>query len=490
VAQSEANKQKEKPKGYNMTSILQAVANPPKPAAPDEQCVYIDLPGETVQCWRRSDNLRVVKRRHRDVIFDLSLASGNSYSVETSEKTSEFYNTRENLLVKKATFKDGEKFVLWISRDFKGQLVLKKDGKAIGRYEPSVLDAQKYGADPKAKPEPMMIAIGKKPVEKSIIGQCTPEDPYGIANNHEAQQALFKAWLKDMPNHGTTIDYLRYAQQREVQTTETEYVVVTVAEAKEILPHVLAQLDKNQPVLDVPEKVFAPITAASVLTIASNKFGETLAQNAWKETAGYVQEHWKQFGKLRMNVYVEKAPLGKFRVVFKGRMLTRVAGQSAATAAGYAMKDATIRKPMGAPSSAWLDGGYGKTGSTGMGGAKRITITAAKNFKSGMKIQMIDTVIDLYGDADTVFGKEGSQDLSEFLGRAGVTVAKAGATAALGSIFASVITTMGVAAMGAASAPVWLVVAAIVGGFILAATIVDIVDDSLQIKERAAAAAR
>ena len=32
--------------------------------------------------------------------------------------------------------------------------------------------------------------------------------------------------------------------------------------------------------------------------------------------------------------------------------------------------------------------------SGGMGGVKRITITAASNFKTGMKIQMIDTVID------------------------------------------------------------------------------------------------
>ena len=469
-----------------MTSILKDIA-PTKPAAPDEQCVYIDLPGETVQCWRRSDNLRVIKRRHRDVVFNLNLGTGANYTVEPSEKTAEFYNTRDNLLVKRASFKDGEKFTLWVSRDFKGDLVLKEDGKTAGRYAPNQLDTQNYGSDPKTKPEPLLIALGKSAASSVPIGQCTPTDPYGIANNHEAQKAIVQAWLKDMPNHGTTLDYLSYTQPRVVHSKETEYVVITVAEAKEIQPHVLAQLDKNQPVQDLPEKVFLPVTAASVLTVASDKFGETLAQNAWKETAGYVQEHWKQFSKLGMRVYVEKAPLGKYRVVFKGRMLTKLAGQSALSAAGYAASNKVISKPMGAPSSAWLDGGYGRSGKAGMGSAKRITITAANNFKTGMKIQMIDTVIDLYSDADTVFGKQGSQDMSEFLGRAGVTVAKAGATAALGSLIAAgiggVVITIG-------GAPVFLVVLAVVGGYIFAATIVDVLDESFQIKERVAAVAR
>lgn len=475
-----------------MTSILKAVANPPKPAAPDEQCVYIDLPGETVQCWRRSDNLRVIKRRHRNVVFDLNINAGARYTVEASEKTSEFYNSRDNLLVKRADFKDGEKFTLWVSRDFKSQLVLKSKGKILGRYAPNQLDATNYGSDPKNKPEPMMIAIGKSSTSSATIGQCTPSDPYGIANNHEAQKELVEAWLKEMPNHGTQLDYLRYTQPREVEPKETEYVVVTEAKAHELQPQVRAQLDKGQSVQDLPEKVFSPITAASVLTIAADKFGETLVQNSWKETAGYIQENWKHFSKLGMKVYVERAPLGKYRVVFKGRMLTRVTGQSAATAAGYALKDKTLRKPMGAPNSAWLDGGYGKTGRAGMGGGKRITVTTASNFKAGMKIQMIDTVIDLYGDIQTVFGKnddgkEGSRDFSEFLGRAGVTLAKAGATAALGSLI-SVIIGVGVVIIG--GAPVWAVAAVVVIGYILAATVVDIVDDALQLKERAAALAR
>ena len=73
------------------------------------------------------------------------------------------------------------------------------------------------------------------------------------------------------------------------------------------------------------------------------------------------------------------------------------------------------------------------------------------------------------------------------------SIAKAGATAALGSLIAVVATAASVAVaalLGAATAPVWIVAGLVIGGYILAATIVDLVDESFQIKERAAVATR
>lgn len=89
-----------------------------------EEC--IDLPGETVQCLRRKDNIRIILRKHRDVIFDLKLGHGKSYTVEATQ--SDFYNARDKKLVYvlaegKVTFKDGERLHLWITRGFKGELV-------------------------------------------------------------------------------------------------------------------------------------------------------------------------------------------------------------------------------------------------------------------------------------------------------------------------------------------------------------------------------
>jgi hypothetical protein len=94
-------------------------------SGPVAQEVCINLPGEAVQCWRSSDRIKVILRKHRDVIFNINLGSGKTYTVESSE--SDFYNARDKKLVRpgannKLTFKDGERFHLWVKRDFKGFL--------------------------------------------------------------------------------------------------------------------------------------------------------------------------------------------------------------------------------------------------------------------------------------------------------------------------------------------------------------------------------
>lgn len=100
------------------------------------------------------------------------------------------------------------------------------------------------------------------------------------------------------------------------------------------------------------------------------------------------------------------------------------------------------------------------------------------------------TVIDLIGDANTVyFDKSGSNDLSEFLARAGVSLIKAAATAAIGGAIASLIT-VALGAFFAEGAPVILVAALVIAGFIAAAYAVDMIDNTLQIKESAADWAR
>lgn len=450
----------------------------PKPLPADTQMVCIELPGEMIRCNVHKTKLKIVVRKHREVIFDIALGDGGRYTVQAEH--GRFFFPESNQLETTIDFIDGARTNLWVGREFKGGLILKNAGRLVGRYVPNELDTTPYGLEPTVKPEPLMIAMGKS----KAVAHCTSEDIYGIAGNHEAQKALFERWLKEMPKYGSQFDYSAYAAPQEPQVQE--YAVVTLAEAYEVLPHIREQLAEGGAVEDVPERVFSPPTAASALVVASEKFGETMADNAWKETVGYIQEHWKQFGKLGMKVYIEKAPLGKYRVVFRGRTLRRVAGKAATQAAGWALEKKIVKRPMGAPNSAWLDGGYGKTGKAGLGGAKRITLTVGNNFKSGMKIQLIGTVIDVYGDVSAVFGEDGSKDMSEFLGRAGVTFVKAGATAVLGSLMAAGFTAL----FATAAAPVFLVVVFVVAGYILAATMVDSADTTFQVKERAAAVAR
>ncbi|MFM9438500.1 hypothetical protein ACFDR9_005607 [Janthinobacterium sp. CG_23.3] len=111
-----------------------------------------------------------------------------------------------------------------------------------------------------------------------------------------------------------------------------------------------------------------------------------------------------------------------------------------------------------------------------------------------MKIQIIGTIIDFIGDANTVYGEEGSQNFTEFLARAGVSVAKAGATAAIGSVIAAglipLATSLVAIAMGTAAStvvlPVLGVLVVVVGGYILAATVVDTIDNRYNIKNSVA----
>jgi hypothetical protein len=93
-----------------------------KSSGAQTQEVCIDLPGETVQCWRSSDNIRVRLRKHRDIFFDINLKASAIYTVESAF---DFYSPRDKKLLKRANFWDGERFNVWVGRGFKGKLVLK-----------------------------------------------------------------------------------------------------------------------------------------------------------------------------------------------------------------------------------------------------------------------------------------------------------------------------------------------------------------------------
>lgn len=204
-----------------------------------------------------------------------------------------------------------------------------------------------------------------------------------------------------------------------------------------------------------------------------------------------MQGHFRALDKILMTVRLEKKTKGQYKVIFKGKPVSKVItaglqGQTAKTVHQHAR--------LGSKSASFVDGGFARSGKAGYGSARRIMMTAAENFKGGLKIQIIGTIIDLFVDANSVFLEEkGSKDLSEFLGRAGVSIVKAGATAALGSIFAAVgmaALSAGAVAAGFAAAPVVAVVAVAVLGYIFAATIVDAIDNGFKIKESVADLAR
>jgi hypothetical protein len=361
----------------------------------------------------------------------------------------------------------------------------------MGTFEPIGLDTKKYDADPKTKPEPMMVLFGKRELPSNLI--CRPEDPYGVVSTQGALKPMFDPKLAVLKNYGTEFDYRLAMGSPEV----AEYVAVAMVAANEIQPQVLKKLENGQAVEGSITEVFQPPgknspergiygdIASAVGTFSGNYF---VNANWQKETLGYLQEHWRALDKSLMKVRIEKRAVGKYQALFKGRLL----GKSVAQLFGSAVKAKTTHKsfPLGSKETSFLDGGFGRTGRAGFGGIKRLMLTASENFRGGVKVQIIGTVIDLIGDANTVyFDKSGSNDLSEFLARAGVSLIKAAATAAIGAAIASLIT-VAVGFFFAAGAPVILVAALVISGFIGAAYVVDMIDNALQIKDSVADWAR
>lgn len=163
-----------------------------KTKEPTQQEVCIDLPGETVQCWRSSDTIKVVLRKHRDVIFDLNLGKGKTYSVHATE--SDFYNARDKKLVYAkrrgvVTFKDGQRLHLWVTRNFKGSLVLSEGSEILMKLTPNELDNHQYDDTAKTKPSPIIISLGSSKTH-DIAGVAAraslPAPPVMIARSPSA----------------------------------------------------------------------------------------------------------------------------------------------------------------------------------------------------------------------------------------------------------------------------------------------------------------
>lgn len=147
----------------------QKTKTPPLP--PDTLRVCIDLPGEKFRCYVHKPKVQVMLRKHRDVVFDIQLFKGMSYTVHAEK--SDFYNARDKKLVEakkrqKVTFKDGEKLHLWVSRKFEGALILKAaSGTTLGRYEPNAIDPVRYGEEPGEKPAPLMVVLKNLPEQQT-----------------------------------------------------------------------------------------------------------------------------------------------------------------------------------------------------------------------------------------------------------------------------------------------------------------------------------
>lgn len=159
------------------------------------QIVCLDLPGEQVQCWRSTDKVQVVLKKHRDIVFDLKLNSAKKYTVESNG--SDFYHPDKKKLIagrggQRVMFSDGERLHIWVARNFKGELLLKSAGELLMRIEPEKLDVKTYDDALSTKPEPIVIAIGGPSpgpeAKRDSTGRVSPS--HQLANPSQQMRAV------------------------------------------------------------------------------------------------------------------------------------------------------------------------------------------------------------------------------------------------------------------------------------------------------------
>lgn len=154
----------------SMLEVLAASDIPKKRTIPaDTQQVCIDLPGEIIRCVVHKPKLEIMLRHHRDVIFDIKMVAGMQYTVEAD--MSEFYNPRDKKIVpvrQQVSFVDGERFHLYLGREFGGRLILKANGKFIHAYHIRDIDPKRYDPDPATKPAPFIVMMHAPTTPQSV----------------------------------------------------------------------------------------------------------------------------------------------------------------------------------------------------------------------------------------------------------------------------------------------------------------------------------
>lgn len=449
---------------------LDALA-PPKtskgtpPPAPDTQRACIDLPGETVRCYFYKSNLQIMLRKHRDVIFDINLGKGAAYTVEADQ--SDFYNARDKKLIEfrrkhKVTFKDGERMHLWISREFKGYLLLKSNGKLLARYEPNAIDPTNYDADPTTKPAPLIVVMGhgdSSPLSTSpsgTAGQCTPANPKGLSAEE----------LMRMPLHERRLYAL---------TGETKYIPVRTSPTTEQTAQEMYIVEvKNTDARDTPAMVASFFKEGGEETAIDTNGIMTrnwlLAQIAgagayYSDNHKWINELWNQ--KFRLQKVVHKNAGTRYYIVFKGNPGLR----QYITAARYGVLNPKVISISGGAASlkgirhaAW----DATKGSLKKAGALAVIFT--------ITLDTAEWLAD-YEQHDPKTGKP-KKDFFDLVTKIGIDLVKVGLGAALGAIAIGALVAFGIVTGGMA-----IVVGAVVLSIFIGVGI-DILDKKTNTTER------
>lgn len=407
----------------------------------DTQQVCIDLPGEDIRCYIYKPKLQIMLRKHRDVIFDIALFNGMTYTVEADQ--SDFYNARDKKIVllkkqQKVSFADGERLHLHVGRGFKGHLILKANGKALGRYAPKELDAQRYDDEPTTKPAPLIVVMKNEPAPTPDLGVDT-------ANRSGADPtALWASPYKP----------LEFGTARQTATQDQSMHVVEVKPGSNV-PQQIADFFKNggeQTAIDANglmtrNWLWTEITGTAALL---------------NDNRQWIKELWKE--KFYLQRVAHKSGL-KWYVVFKGNTGLR----DYLTAARYGTQHAkVISITAGAGTAAGLR-------HASWGAAK------ASVKKAGLLTLIFTIVLDTaewladYEQRNPATGKP-KRDVFDLLFQIGIDVAKAGLSAAMGSLLMGVVVVLATLFAPTVVLPAALIIVGTIGFAIGTGLLIDYMD--------------
>jgi hypothetical protein len=425
------------------------------------ELICIDLPGEDFKiqgpgCFMVKD-YTVLLRKHRDVVFDFNIGNGATYVIETNEDW--FYDLKAGKRTQRATFKDGERFHIWVSRSFKTVLTLKSGGKHIAYYPIGMMDARVYSDDPYQKPAPIIISLGKNSSGGTAVTPTAQvaQKPDALANILQADPlADFK---NDLNKRAAKIPDEQVAMIVEIRDTNGGGA-----------PKAVLEFFRNG----------GDETAIDADNIVTQNW--ILSQVAGAAAYAQQNKHWlREFGMketVRLTRVVHKGG-PKYYLVFTGNHKLRTFLKSNR----YALNNAKVIE---------ITGGAG-TAKSAWGAAREASNQALK--KAGLIALVFTISMDAaewlkdYEQHDPITGKH-KKDAADLIAKVGIDIAKAGISAALGSLaFAvGVKFALSAAAAVAASAPVPIFVLAI--GAIAVAVLVgyglDWIDKRLNITDRSA----
>jgi hypothetical protein len=451
---------------------------------------YIDLPGEPPdsKLWPGVNNI-IKLRKHRDVVFDVKLKAGASYTLKTDQPESKygrFYDTRRKLTVARTTFNDGEPLHIWVGRRFQGNLILLSGEKEIGRYPIRQMDCTgTYTDDPKDKPAPIIVTLSLNqkatipasrpavavPVRQSTSTFPMPGAPVGPSTIMFPQPG--SSDLSVMPRSFYSLDQF---SQQDLWACRLPVKLAPDTEMAPTQSAHISEVDRRsipQELLDAVASGGADETAIDTNKIVTRNW--LIAQLAgmgafYADNKEWIKELWSE--KFRLTKVVHKNAGERWYVVFTGNPRLR----KYITAARYGVNHAKVLT---------MAGGAGTLGS----GLNAAWEGSKGSFKKAGLVALIFTValdtaewLHDYQQVDPKTGKR-KKDFADLLGKIGIDFLKAGLSTAIASILVGLVAGAATALFGAT-----LPVLGIVAGTVVAAVVVgyflDLADKNTRATER------